>query len=143
MYSYVNHAVFSPSHFLGGHYLFSFCFLFLLSYLVVPFPCSVFYQVQSLLGHLMDSKLQFYAPEHFWKCFKLWGQPVNVREQQVSRECAVMLILLEYTKPVNIHVRDILHYALQNKMDALSSRVLTYKITSFFLSLAIHWFGIY
>ena len=89
--AYVNHAIFSPSHFLGGHYLFSFCFLFLLSYLVVPFPCSVFYQVQSLLGHLMDSKLQFYAPEHFWKCFKLWGQPVNVREQQVSGECAVML----------------------------------------------------
>ena len=32
----------------------------------------------------MDSKLQYFAPEQFWKCFKLWGQPVNVREQQVS-----------------------------------------------------------
>ena len=32
----------------------------------------------------MDSKLQFFAPEQFWKCFKLWGQPVNVREQQVG-----------------------------------------------------------
>ena len=31
----------------------------------------------------MDSKLQFFAPEQFWKVFKLWGQPVNVREQQV------------------------------------------------------------
>lgn len=45
---------------------------------------SVFFQVQSLFGHLMDSKLQFFAPEQFWKCFKLWGQPVNVREQQVG-----------------------------------------------------------
>ena len=32
----------------------------------------------------MDSKLQHFAPEQFWKYFKLWGQPVNVREQQVS-----------------------------------------------------------
>lgn len=47
---------------------------------------SVFFQVQSLFGHLMDSKLQFFAPEQFWKCFKLWGQPVNVREQQDAFE---------------------------------------------------------
>ena len=35
-----------------------------------------------MFGHLLESKLQFYAPENFWKTFKLWGQPVNVREQQ-------------------------------------------------------------
>lgn len=34
----------------------------------------------------MDSKLQYFAPEQFWKCFKLWGQPVNVREQQDAFE---------------------------------------------------------
>ena len=32
----------------------------------------------------MESKLQYFAPEEFWKYFKLWGQPVNVREQQVK-----------------------------------------------------------
>ena len=31
---------------------------------------------------MLESKLQFYAPENFWSKFKLWGQPVNVREQQ-------------------------------------------------------------
>lgn len=34
----------------------------------------------------MDSQLQYFAPELFWKSFKLWGQPVNVREQQVSTQ---------------------------------------------------------
>ncbi|XP_015755638.1 PREDICTED: ubiquitin carboxyl-terminal hydrolase 24-like [Acropora digitifera] len=47
---------------------------------------SVFFQIQSVFGHLMDSKLQYFAPEQFWKCFKLWGQPVNVREQQDAFE---------------------------------------------------------
>ena len=35
-----------------------------------------------MFGHLLKSKLQYYSPESFWKKFKLWGQPVNVREQQ-------------------------------------------------------------
>lgn len=35
-----------------------------------------------MFGHLLESKLQYYSPENFWKKFKLWGQPVNVREQQ-------------------------------------------------------------
>ena len=52
------------------------------------FSHSVFFQVQSVFGHLMDSKLQYFAPEQFWKYFKLWGQPVNVREQQVNKRCA-------------------------------------------------------
>lgn len=47
---------------------------------------SVFFQIQSVFGHLMDSKLQYFAPEQFWKRFKLWGQPVNVREQQDAFE---------------------------------------------------------
>ena len=43
---------------------------------------SVFYQLQQIFAHLRDSKLQYYVPEKFWKVFKLWGQTVNVREQQ-------------------------------------------------------------
>lgn len=31
---------------------------------------SVFCQVQSLFGHLMESKLQYYVPENFWKASK-------------------------------------------------------------------------
>ena len=51
-------------------------------YHYVPFTFSVFYQIQSVFGHLLDSKLQYYVPEKFWQVFKLWGQTVNIREQQ-------------------------------------------------------------
>ena len=44
--------------------------------------CSVFYQLQQIFAHLLDSQLQYYVPERFWKVFKLWGQSVNIREQQ-------------------------------------------------------------
>lgn len=43
---------------------------------------SVFFQIQQVLGHLLESKLQYHEPERFWKVFKLWGQTVNIREQQ-------------------------------------------------------------
>lgn len=33
---------------------------------------NVFYQVQSLFGHLMESKLQYYVPENFWKVLSLF-----------------------------------------------------------------------
>ncbi|KAL3868453.1 hypothetical protein ACJMK2_041259 [Sinanodonta woodiana] len=42
----------------------------------------VFYQLQTIFGHLMDSHLQYYEPEKFWRVFQLWGQIVNIREQQ-------------------------------------------------------------
>ena len=45
-------------------------------------PPSILPEIQCVFGHLLESKLQHYAPESFWKTFKLWGQPVNVREQQ-------------------------------------------------------------
>ena len=44
--------------------------------------CSVFHQIQYVFGHLLESKLQYYIPEKFWKVFKLWGQGINIREQQ-------------------------------------------------------------
>jgi len=53
---------------------------------------TVFYQLQSVFGHLLESKLQYYVPEKFWKCFKLWGQPVNVREQQDAFEFFTQIV---------------------------------------------------
>ncbi|KAK7081025.1 Ubiquitin carboxyl-terminal hydrolase 24 [Halocaridina rubra] len=47
---------------------------------------SLFYQLQTVFGHLMESQLQYYVPNQFWKCFRMDGQPVNVREQQDAFE---------------------------------------------------------
>ena len=43
---------------------------------------SILYQIQQVLGHLLESKLQYYVPEGFWQVFRLWGSKVNIREQQ-------------------------------------------------------------
>jgi len=43
---------------------------------------SVFYQLQNVFAHLKESKLEYYVPETFWKAFRMWGQEVNIREQQ-------------------------------------------------------------
>lgn len=48
----------------------------------ICYSCSILPELQCVFGHLMQSRLQYYSPETFWKTFKLWGQPVNVREQQ-------------------------------------------------------------
>uniref|UniRef100_A0A4W3HTX5 Ubiquitin carboxyl-terminal hydrolase 24 n=1 Tax=Callorhinchus milii TaxID=7868 RepID=A0A4W3HTX5_CALMI len=53
---------------------------------------NVFYQVQSLFGHLMESKLQHYVPEIFWKIFKMWNKELYVREQQDAYEFFTSLI---------------------------------------------------
>ena len=53
---------------------------------------SVFYQLQAVFGHLLESKLQYFVPDKFWKCFKLWGQPVNVREQQDAFEFFTQIV---------------------------------------------------
>ncbi|BFY99847.1 hypothetical protein BsWGS_02887 [Bradybaena similaris] len=45
---------------------------------------SVFYQIQQMFGHLMESRLQAHEPEKFWQVFRLWGHTVNIREQQDS-----------------------------------------------------------
>jgi ubiquitin carboxyl-terminal hydrolase 9/24 len=39
-------------------------------------------QLQQVFGHLMESKMQYYSPESLWKVFRLWGQEINIREQQ-------------------------------------------------------------
>ncbi|XP_078801731.1 ubiquitin carboxyl-terminal hydrolase 24 isoform X3 [Oryzias latipes] len=53
---------------------------------------SVFHQVQSLFGHLMESKLQYYVPENFWKIFKMWNRELYVREQQDAYEFFTSLV---------------------------------------------------
>ncbi|XP_029106559.1 ubiquitin carboxyl-terminal hydrolase 24 isoform X1 [Scleropages formosus] len=64
---------------------------------------SVFYQVQSLFGHLMESKLQYYVPENFWKIFKMWNKELYVREQQDAYEFFTSLVdqLDEHLKKIN------------------------------------------
>ncbi|XP_064639618.1 probable ubiquitin carboxyl-terminal hydrolase FAF-X isoform X3 [Lineus longissimus] len=47
---------------------------------------GVLKHIQMIFGHLMCSKLQYYVPKGFWKHFKLWGEPVNLREQHDALE---------------------------------------------------------
>ncbi|KAK7089931.1 ubiquitin carboxyl-terminal hydrolase 9X-like isoform X2 [Littorina saxatilis] len=47
---------------------------------------GVLRQVQVIFGHLAASKLQYFVPKGFWKHFKLWGEPVNLREQHDALE---------------------------------------------------------
>ncbi|CAB4058031.1 USP9_24 [Lepeophtheirus salmonis] len=53
---------------------------------------SIFHQLQVVFGYLLESKLKFYSPETFWKCFKLFGRPVNVREQQDAFEFFTQIV---------------------------------------------------
>ncbi|PIK60875.1 Ubiquitin carboxyl-terminal hydrolase 24 [Apostichopus japonicus] len=53
---------------------------------------NVFYQMQMLLGHLWESKLQYFEPDQFWRVFKFWGEPVNIREQQDAFDFFTILI---------------------------------------------------
>ena len=43
-------------------------------------------QIQTIFGHLQESKLQFYVPKGFWNTFRLLGEPVNLREQHDAVE---------------------------------------------------------
>ena len=61
---------------------------------------SVFYQIQTIFGHLLEGKMQYYRPEAFWKSFKFWGQPISVREQQVCNE---NLPLPSHLEPSSLH----------------------------------------
>ncbi|KAL1445773.1 hypothetical protein MTO96_044832 [Rhipicephalus appendiculatus] len=47
---------------------------------------SLLFQTQSVFGHLLESQMEYHVPEQFWQCFRLWGAPVNVREQQDAFE---------------------------------------------------------
>ncbi|XP_065183511.1 ubiquitin carboxyl-terminal hydrolase 24-like [Sycon ciliatum] len=47
---------------------------------------NVFFQMQCIMAYLMESKQQFYSPDKFWSSFKLFGDAINVREQQDAFE---------------------------------------------------------
>ncbi|CAF4573224.1 unnamed protein product [Rotaria sp. Silwood1] len=70
---------------------------------------SLFYQVQQVFGHLMESKMQYYSPESLWKVFRLWGQEINVREQQDAFDFFTAMTdqIDEYLK--NIKQEEIFH----------------------------------
>ncbi|XP_078379070.1 ubiquitin carboxyl-terminal hydrolase 9X-like isoform X2 [Oculina patagonica] len=53
---------------------------------VKKYQVSVLSQIQFIFGHLAQSQLQFHVPQGFWKTFKLWGEPVNLREQHDALE---------------------------------------------------------
>nr|XP_051683860.1 probable ubiquitin carboxyl-terminal hydrolase FAF-X [Oryctolagus cuniculus] len=47
---------------------------------------GVLRHLQVVFGHLAASRLQYYVPRGFWKQFRLWGEPVNLREQHDALE---------------------------------------------------------
>ncbi|XP_077891538.1 ubiquitin carboxyl-terminal hydrolase 9X-like isoform X8 [Ictidomys tridecemlineatus] len=47
---------------------------------------GVLRHLQVIFGHLAASQLQYYVPRGFWKQFRLWGEPVNLREQHDALE---------------------------------------------------------
>ncbi|XP_051561998.1 probable ubiquitin carboxyl-terminal hydrolase FAF-X isoform X1 [Myxocyprinus asiaticus] len=47
---------------------------------------GVLRHLQVIFGHLTASRLQYYVPRGFWKQFRLWGEPVNLREQHDALE---------------------------------------------------------
>ena len=63
-------------------YVIVFISQFIIYNIICIYTHSILPELQGVFGHLLESKLQYYSPENFWKKFKLWGQPVNVREQQ-------------------------------------------------------------
>ena len=63
---------------------------------------NLFHQLQQVFGHLMESKMQYYAPKSLWKVFRLWGQEINVCEQQDAFDFFTSLIdqIDEYLKSI-------------------------------------------
>lgn len=74
---------------------------------------SVFYQVQSLFGHLMESKLQYYVPENFWKVMDsivLTGNhrcsDCNALNPWTSRCCCTSVGLKSLSCNLNMNLRS-------------------------------------
>ncbi len=63
---------------------------------------SVFWQLQNVFAHLKDSKLEYYVPEPFWKAFRMWGQEVNLREQQDAFD-----FFISMTDQIDEHLKKI------------------------------------
>jgi len=80
---------------------------------------SVFYQLQNVFAHLKESKLEYYVPETFWKAFRMWGQEVNIREQQDAYDFFISMTdqIDEYLKKMNKEpvFKNILEGAFSNQ----------------------------
>lgn len=63
---------------------------------------SVFFQLQNVFAHLKESKLEYYLPESFWKAFRMWGQEVNIREQQDAFD-----FFISMTDQIDEHLKKI------------------------------------
>jgi ubiquitin carboxyl-terminal hydrolase 9/24 len=63
---------------------------------------TLFYEFQQVFGHLSESKMQYYSPTSFWKVFRLWGQKINVCEQQDAFDFFTSMIdqIDEYLKSI-------------------------------------------
>ena len=70
---------------------------------------SVLYQFQRMLAHLQHGHMQYHVPREFWKTYKHWGQPVNVREQHDA---------LEFFNSLIDQVDEAMHKAGQPKVMA-------------------------
>ena len=53
-------------------------------------------------AHLKESKLEYYLPESFWKAFRMWGQEVNIREQQDAFD-----FFISMTDQIDEHLKKI------------------------------------
>ena len=53
---------------------------------------TILKQVQAIFGHLSSTQLQYYIPRGLWRHFRLFGEPVNLREQQDAVEFFMTLI---------------------------------------------------
>ncbi|KAM6149271.1 ubiquitin carboxyl-terminal hydrolase 9X-like [Rhynchocyon petersi] len=47
---------------------------------------TILRHLQIIFGHLAASHLKYYVPKAFWKECRLWGEPVNLREQHDALE---------------------------------------------------------
>lgn len=58
---------------------------------------SVFYQVQSLFGHLMESKLQYYIPENFWKVTDSWALSLSLSYEETEQSADSVCCAAHFT----------------------------------------------
>lgn len=63
---------------------------------------SVYWQLQNVFAHLKESKLEYYVPDSFWRAFRMWGNEVNVREQQDAFDFFISL-----TDQIDEHLKKI------------------------------------
>ncbi len=53
---------------------------------------SVFYQLQNVFGHLLESRLKYYEADKFWRCFRLYGDHINPKKQEDAFDFFIQLV---------------------------------------------------